>query len=270
VFDTGANATHARVWQRPDGRLVADITAAADHDAALTHLRFVLAVDDDTSAFTESIRDDALLSRAVHARGTRPTRTTTVAHAVLKAFAGQLITAREAMLIERRVIDRIGRTHAGLAMPPDQDALASLTVADYTACGLNPKRASALCRLIRHVDLEALRTETAERLTARLLRERMIGPWTVGVIALGGLGRYDLGLAGDLNLIRLSANLLGRPATAEDSERLLERYDPWAGLASIHLMRHPLARERRHPRADDDLGTARSAGRPRRRMGGGR
>lgn len=250
MFDTGENLTRARIGQRPSGEVIATVEAA-DVETSLAHLRFVLAVDDDTSEFTESVRDDPLLgSRVPHSRGTRPLRTATVAHAVLKAFAGQLITAQEALRIERRVLQRIGRHHAGLAVPPDQDALASLSPAEYVACGLHPKRASALARLVRHVDLETLRSENRDGLHGRLGRERMIGPWSVGVIALTGLGRYDVGLVGDLNLIRLTANLLGRPATAEDSAELLARYDPWAGLASKHLMGHPLARERRHASAD--------------------
>lgn len=266
MFDTGANPTRARVGQRPGGEVIATLEAA-DVEASLTRLRFILAVDDDTTPFAESVRDDPLLnSRVAHARGARTLRTATVAHSVLKAFAGQLITAREALLIERRVLRRIGREHAGLALPPDQCDLASLSVADYVACGLHPKRASALGRLLRHMDLEALHGETREGLCGRLERERMIGPWSVGVIASTGLGRYDVGLVGDLNLIRLTANLLGRPATADDSAELLSRYDPWAGIASTHLMRHPLARVRRHARAD---GVTDAHPQVRRRAGGG-
>ncbi len=251
VFDTGDNPTHVHVGQRRSGEVIARIDAARDSEAALHHLRFILAVDDDTSPFAAAVAGDALLgTRVATARGVRPLRTATVSHAVLQAFAGQLITAREAKLIERRALTRIGRTHRGLMLPPRQDDLRSLTVADWVACGLSPKRASALGRLVRHVDLEALRNESADGLRGRLLRERMVGPWSAGVVALHGAGRYDIGLVGDLNLIRLSANLLDRPATEADSAELLGRYDPWAGLASSHLMAHPLARERRHRRAD--------------------
>ena len=54
---------------------------------------------------------------------------------------------------------------------------------------------------------------------------------------LHGLGRYDRGLVGDLGLIRLCCELLGRRAEAEDTAELLARYGEWAGLASLHLLR---------------------------------
>lgn len=250
VFAVGDALAHAYLAQRSNGEIVAAIDAD-DVPGALTTLRFMLAVDDDTAEFTTAFRDDPLLAPCMaRARGARPMRTATVGHSVLKAVTGQLITAREALLIERRILARIGRQHQGLAVPPDQTALASLPAAEYVACGLHPKRASALTRLLRHIDLEALHHETRDGLIGRLGRERMIGPWSIGVIALMGLGRYDIGLVGDLNLIRLTANVLGRPATADDSAELLERYAPWAGLASLLLMRHPHAHDRRYPRAD--------------------
>src|SRR4029078_13470280 len=90
-----------------------------------------------------------------------------------------------------------------------------------------------------------------EGAAARLLRERQIGPWSVGTFFLCGLGRYDRGLVGDLALIRLWGELLGRRAEAEDTAELLARYGEWAGLASLHLLRSAAAavRQERAPRA---------------------
>jgi 3-methyladenine DNA glycosylase/8-oxoguanine DNA glycosylase len=67
---------------------------------------------------------------------------------------------------------------------------------------------------------------------ARLRRERGIGPWSIGVIALEGLGRYDAGLVGDLGLVKLVASLRGRWAAAWETAELLEPYGEWQGLAS--------------------------------------
>ena len=61
--------------------------------------------------------------------------------------------------------------------------------------------------------------------------------WSVATFFLHGLGRYDRGLVGDLGLIRLCGELLGRRAEAEDTAELLARYGEWAGLASLHLLR---------------------------------
>ena len=134
--------------------------------------------------------------------------------------------------------------HAGLWLPPTCDGLRTLSAVELARTGLSPRRAAALARVVRTFDVERLRTVPTSNAIARIERERTLGPWSAGVIALYGLGRYEHGLVGDLGLIRLCGNLLGRQATADDTHRLLDRYGDWAGLAGVHLMRHPLARER--------------------------
>ena len=78
-----------------------------------------------------------------------------------------------------------------------------------------------------------------DRAAARIERERGLGPWSAGMICLYGLGRYEQGLVGDLGLVKLCASLLGRRAEPEDTRRLLEPYDEWAGLASVYLLAKP-------------------------------
>lgn len=244
VFAIDDNAHAARVWQRPDGTVVVrtDEPACA---RTLTHLRFVLAIDDDHRPFLEIAQDDPLLGDLVSARrGLRPIRTSTVAHALLQAVAGQLITAREARAIEHRVVALTSRRHGDLWLPPTCAGLRTLSAAQLVRTGLAARRAGALARVVRTFDVERLRGVTTAQAVARIQREPTLGPWSAGVIALHGLGRYEHGLVGDLGLIRLCSNLQGRTATADDTAALLARYGEWAGLAGLHLMRHPLARRR--------------------------
>jgi 3-methyladenine DNA glycosylase/8-oxoguanine DNA glycosylase len=42
--------------------------------------------------------------------------------------------------------------------------------------------------------------------------------------------------------MRLAAAQLGRDATVADTAAVLAPYAPWRGLASMHLLGHPLAR----------------------------
>ncbi len=245
VFRAAGAPAGARVWQRPDGAVVARIDAA-DQDAALTELRFALAIDDDHGAFLTLAADDALLGAVVTGRrGMRPARST-VAQALVHAFAGQLIPGREAWRIEARITRRLGTTHQGLPLPLCGDELRASSAAQFVRDGLAPQRASALARAARTLDLDGLRTRPDHEAVARLARERLIGPWSVGVVGLRGLGSYAYGIAGDLGLMRLCGNLLGRTPTVADTEELLARYGPWAGLASLHLVRHPLAHRRTH------------------------
>jgi 3-methyladenine DNA glycosylase/8-oxoguanine DNA glycosylase len=155
----------------------------------------------------------------------------TVAHATLRAICGQLIQSGRAREIERTVVRRCGED------PPTRDALARLSPAALTSCGLAAGRAATLTRVVRGIDLESLRATASGTALARLGRERGVGPWTVGVIALQGLGRYDAGLVADLGLVKLYASLRGRwPEQPAETAELLAPYGEWQGLASVFLL----------------------------------
>jgi 3-methyladenine DNA glycosylase/8-oxoguanine DNA glycosylase len=244
AFAVDDQATLARVWQRPDGDLGVRLDRAAD-EHAVAHLRFLLAVDVDHAPFLAMATGDPLLRDVVsRRRGLRPVRVSTVAHALVQAVAGQLITAREARLIEHRIVALTSLRHGDLWLPPTCEGLRARSAAEFARTGLAPRRAAALARVVQTFDVERLRGVATDRAVARIERERTLGPWSAGVIAVHGLGRYEQGLVGDLGLIRLCGNLLGREATADDTQRLLARYGEWAGLAGVHLMRHPLAGQR--------------------------
>jgi hypothetical protein len=97
---------------------------------------------------------------------------------------------------------------------------------------------------------------------ARLLAIPEIGPWTVEMVALHGLGRLDVVPAGDLGYLKLVGRLVtGRPkAIADEAEvrGFFAPYAPWAGLAATYLIRA------RTVPAPPQAGTRWSAGAPRR------
>ena len=74
------------------------------------------------------------------------------------------------------------------------------------------------------------------RSARRLERERGLGPWSVGVVCLEGLGRYDAGLVGDLGLVKLLRELRGRRVETHETAELVEPYGEWAGIASVYLL----------------------------------
>jgi 3-methyladenine DNA glycosylase/8-oxoguanine DNA glycosylase len=158
----------------------------------------------------------------------RTRRKATVTHAVIRGVSGQLIQASHALQIERAIIRACGED------PPSRVALAGLSPARIAACGLAGGRAATLTRLARTIKLDALRAD--DRALERLGRERGVGPWTVGVVALQGLGRYDTGLVDDLALVKLLASLRGRWPEPGETAELLEPYGEWKGLASIFLL----------------------------------
>jgi 3-methyladenine DNA glycosylase/8-oxoguanine DNA glycosylase len=251
----GGRLERARAWQRRDGIVCIE----AESGAGLEQLRFVLALDDDHSEFLRRFAADPLLREPVRwLRGLRPLRTATVTHALLRALAGQLITARRARAIERAVLAAATPALGGLHAAPTPADLARFSPAELARLGLGARRGAALVRLCRTLDLEALGAQPTDAIARRLERERGIGPWSVGVVCLQGLGRRERGLARDLGLIKLASALEGRRVEPEETDALLEPYGEWAGLASVYLLagHHAglvgLARAHRDPRNRQD------------------
>jgi 3-methyladenine DNA glycosylase/8-oxoguanine DNA glycosylase len=232
--------TRRRVWSSPlpdGGDAVAwqdasgAVTVRAPDDDGVERARFMLALDDDTTPFERAFADDRLLGASIRAfRGMRPLRRATVAHAALRAVCGQLVTSAQARAMERSITRSCGEP------VPTQEALARFSPAQLRAHGLATHRASALVRLCRTVDLERLHDVPTDALVTRICRERGLGPWSAGVIALEGLGRYDHGLVGDLGLVKLVSALRGHAASSEETAELLAPYGEWRGLAGLYLM----------------------------------
>jgi 3-methyladenine DNA glycosylase/8-oxoguanine DNA glycosylase len=224
----------ARAWQAPQGT----VTIVAESDAGAERLRWILALDDDHSEFLRRVRDDPMLGRASRVlRGLRPVRTSTVAQALLRAFCGQLIEAKVARRMEQTIIRTICvGTPERLHVAPTTRDLAALAPSQLRALGLHTRRAAALVRLCRSIDLERLHDQPTAAIAARLERERGLGPWSVGLVCLEGLGRSDYGLVGDLGLVKYLRALRGRPVEGWETAELLEPYGEWAGLASVYLL----------------------------------
>ena len=230
-----ASGGAGRAWQQANGV----VQLRAPSEAGIDELRFVLAVDDDHTEFVRRFRADPLVGEAIRReRGLRPLRTATVAQALLRAVCGQLIQARRAREIERTVVRALTPRLQGsrLHAPPDCAALARLAPADLRRLGLGSRRGAALVRICRSLDLERLRSLPGDASADRLLRERGLGPWSVGVVFLEGLGRYDRGLVADLGLVKLMSALRGRWVEGWETAELLEPYGEWAGLASVYLL----------------------------------
>jgi 3-methyladenine DNA glycosylase/8-oxoguanine DNA glycosylase len=213
--------------QRTDGRVV----VRAPDEEALATARFMLALDDDTSGFHRRFSKDPLIGPSARALvGYRPRRVATVAHAVVRALCGQLIEARRARMLERTIARSCDDDVV------TQDALRRLSPVALRRLGLAQHRATALHRLTATIDFESLRRHPTVTVAARLGRERTVGPWSIGVIALEGLGRYDHGIVGDLSLVKLHSSLTGRWVDGHETAALLAPYGEWQGLAGEILL----------------------------------
>jgi DNA-3-methyladenine glycosylase II len=223
-------AAGARARQLADGTMV----LRGPTEDAVESLRWQLALDDDHSEFLRRFADDPLLGRTLRElRGLRPVRTGSVAQALLRALCGQLIESRRARELERRIIRALTPAAGSLHAPP---TCADLARPAPRALGLHARRAATLVRLCGAVELERLHALPTDAAAARLERERGLGPWSVGLVCLEGLGRTERGLVGDLGLIKLLRALRRRRVEAWETAELLEPYGEWAGVASVYLL----------------------------------
>jgi 3-methyladenine DNA glycosylase/8-oxoguanine DNA glycosylase len=224
----------ARAHQLVDGQVV----LRASSEEALERLRFVLAVDDDHTEFLRRFARDPMIGAAIRRfRGLRVLRLASVAHALVRALCGQLIDTRQARELEYRVVratcERVDGTK--LCAPPTTRTFAELAPSRLRSLGLHARRSAALVRICRSLELERLHDLPTEAVAARLQRERGVGPWTVGVVCMQGLGRRERGIVGDLSLVKLMSDLRGRWVEGHETAELLEPYGDWAGLASVYL-----------------------------------
>jgi 3-methyladenine DNA glycosylase/8-oxoguanine DNA glycosylase len=244
----------ATAWQHPDGT----VHLCGPGREAIDQLRFSLALADDHSEFVRRFAGDPLLGETLRRlRGLRPPRVGTVAQALLRALCGQLIESGRARALEARIVRATSEpSQSGLHPAPTAAQLGRFAPAELRRLGLHARRAATLVRLCRSLDLERLRSLPTTVAADRLERERGLGPWSVGVVCLEGLGRYERGLARDLGLVKLLSVLRGRWVEAEETDELLTPYGEWAGLASVYLLAGagrglvPLPERRGHLRSE--------------------
>jgi 3-methyladenine DNA glycosylase/8-oxoguanine DNA glycosylase len=239
----GTLTTALRVGERVEvgsARQVVDgrVVLRAETEEGLERLRFVVALDADHSEFLRRFARDPLIGEAtLRFQGMRQLRLPTVAQTFLRAFCGQLIDSRRARQLEVRIVRATTPRVAGTALhaPPTCASFARYAPARLRQLGLHARRAAALVRICRSVDLERLHDLPTAKAAEFIERERGLGPWSAGVICVEGLGRYERGLVGDLTLIKLMSRLRGRWVEGHETAELLAPYGEWAGLAGLYL-----------------------------------
>ena len=220
--------------QTVDGRIV----LCAQSEEGFERMRFLTAVDADHSEFLRRFSRDPLIGTAtLRFQGMRQLRLPTVAQALLRAFCGQLIESRRARELEMGIVRAVEQRVEGtrLHAPPTCASLGRLAPSRLRQLGLHARRAAALVRICRSVELERLHDLPTEQAAAFIERERGLGPWSAGVVCLEGLGRYERGFVGDLTLVKLMSRLRGRWVEGHETAELLTPYGEWAGLAGLYL-----------------------------------
>jgi len=206
---------------------------------AIERMRFALGVDDDMSAFRRRFRGDPLVGPIIRRQPAfRPARRIWPWEALAGAVCGQLIEAKRAAMIERRIVGRwgarLGEGRAALRDVPTAAVIAGRAPAELQSMDLSAARSLGLRKLAiavsrGHADI------TSPRSNARFLAIPEVGPWTIQCLALFGRGEEDSLPAGDLGYIKLVGQLanLGRRATVAEVEEFYAPYAPYRGLVGL-------------------------------------
>jgi 3-methyladenine DNA glycosylase/8-oxoguanine DNA glycosylase len=257
LVPVGRERIVVHAWQPERQRVVLRAASAAAPESpprealevAVDRMRFALGVDEDLTEFARTFRGDPLIGAAIHHRPWhRPKRRPWPWEALAWAVTEQLIEARRAGEIQRRIVRRWGERlqpcaawsgPGPLRNVPSAERIAGVAPAELAALDLAPSRAIALIRCAREV-FKGRADPACDSADRRLIKIPGIGPWTLQVLGLAGRGEPDSLPAGDLAYIKLVGVLagLGRRATVEEVEEYFAPYAPFRGLAgSFALVR---------------------------------
>lgn len=142
----------------------------------------------------------------------------------------------------------------GSARFPRPAALAAATPESLRPAGLSRSKALALVDLATHfadgrVKPKALLAASDAELSAMLLPIRGIGPWSVDMFAMFGLGRPDVWPVGDFGVRQGLQYFLRMRAMPEGKRlaRVAEPWRPWRSLAAWYMWRVVEDRREKRP-----------------------
>ena len=254
---------YRRSLRLPHGSGIVELVATSQHVAASLQLadlrdlgaavercRRLLDLDADPIAVDERLASDRVMARLVTAvPGLRVPHSVDPFEAAVRIVLGQQVSVAGARRFTQRLVarfgDRLDRPWGGVTTRfPDAQTLAA---ADLDAIGLTSRRAATIRALATAVASGALdldvgvdRRDTLDALG----RLSGVGPWTVQMVALRGLGDPDAFPATDL-VLRRAAGLLGLPSAGADLTAHAAAWRPWRAVAAQHLWWHAAADARR-------------------------
>jgi len=216
------------------------LTDLRDLAMAISRCRRLLDLDADPVAIGDELRKDASLAPLVDkAPGRRVPRTVDAAELAVRAVIGQQVSTAAAKTHGSRLAQRYGEPVddpvGGLTrLFPDVAALADTGLA---ALAVPASRRNSVAELARCVASGALDLGAgADWYQARSVLATVpgVGPWTIELVAMRGLGDPDGFTPTDLG-VRQAAASLGLPASPAALTRRAERWRPWRAYAVQYL-----------------------------------
>jgi AraC family transcriptional regulator of adaptative response / DNA-3-methyladenine glycosylase II len=217
------------------------LTDLRDLAMAISRCRRLLDLDADPVAVCDQLREDAVLAPLVDkAPGRRIPRTVDAAEFAIRAVIGQQVSTAAARTHAARLAARFGEPFedpgGGLTrLFPDLAVLAQADQETVLAMPQTRKRTLiALAGAIAAGDVDLAAGADWQAARSQLAAVPGLGPWTIEVIAMRGLGDPDAFPATDLG-VRQAARALGLPGSPAALIKRAETWRPWRGYAVQYL-----------------------------------
>lgn len=215
-----------------------------DLATAISRCRRMLDLDADPVAVCEQLREDAALRPLIDkAPGRRVPRTADAAEFAIRAVIGQQVSTAAARTHGARLAqwygDPVDDPGGGLTrLFPDMAALAA---AGATAGGPTLAMPAARRRTLTALAsaIASGEVDLGPGADWQVARDRLavvpgLGPWSIEMIAMRGLGDPDALAATDLG-VRRAAKELGLPSSPAALTRRAASWRPWRGYAAQYL-----------------------------------
>jgi AraC family transcriptional regulator of adaptative response / DNA-3-methyladenine glycosylase II len=221
-----------------------------DLPSAIARCRRLLDLDADPEAVDAALLRDRHLRDAVAKHpGIRVPRTTDEAEFAMRAVVGQQISTSAARRLTQRLVEALGTPldHLTAADPegrlthvfPTPDQMAEVEALRFAG---PPARQRCLAEVARRLAAGALDVNAGsdwQEARAALARIQGVGPWTVEMIAMRGLGDPDAFPAADAGIRRgaiaagIAAGMAGAPKGLVEAA---QHWRPWRAYAAQHLI----------------------------------
>ncbi|HYS32535.1 MAG TPA: AlkA N-terminal domain-containing protein [Streptosporangiaceae bacterium] len=207
---------------------------------AISRCRRLLDLDADPVAVCDQLREDQALAALIDkAPGRRVPRTVDAAEFAVRAVLGQQVSTAAASTQGARLAQRYGEPvddpAGGLTrLFPDMGMLAQADAAAFAMPAARRRTVRTLAQAIASGQVDLGAGADWSRARSTLAAVPGIGPWTVEMVALRGLGDPDAFAAADLG-VRRAAAALGLPPSPAALTRRAERWRPWRGYAVQYL-----------------------------------
>jgi DNA-3-methyladenine glycosylase II len=251
IDDTPVELEIAQVGKPERPRLHVNVTgsvSSASHQVLSEIANRTLGLDIDLTPFYEiAARDTRLNDLATRFRGMRPPRFPTIFEALVNGIACQQLSIEAGLSSLNKLVAAFGqvppsRLTAGHAFPQPA-RLARVSLESLRSLGFSYRKSATIIEIASAIERRDFRPDQLSELGDHALQTRLdqlhgVGRWTAEYVLLRGYGRLNIFPGDDVGARNSLKRWIGQtqPLDYDRTNKLLQRWQPYAGLVYLHLL----------------------------------